>query len=399
MIVGILGGGQLGVMLREAIALLSPTTRVLFLEADPDAPAAIRNPEDTWREGFDNAEATRRFLEVCDVVTYETEHVPVSSVTSGRSKLIPSIETLAIAQNRAAEKEFLRSNGLPCAPFVIVKSREELNTVAFDAPRIMKTCAGGYDGKGQARVSSASEADAFMAITAGPWVLEDLVPFVMEASCIIGRAHNADGVSEKAFAPFENLHVAHILDRTVFPARLPIPVQEEMLALTRRCAEALNLRGLLTVEFFVVANPNARHGFEVLINEIAPRPHNSGHVTRVACNTSQFKLLAEILLGLPLTDPESTSSRPHCMANLLGNLWPPSTTRSARFSVTHAEDAVLGEGIVLEEIVDYGKSTPRAKRKMGHLTVSAGSSEEALDGAHRAREHYRTALCGQKTTP
>ncbi|MBP9114043.1 MAG: ATP-grasp domain-containing protein [Polyangiaceae bacterium] len=397
MIVGILGGGQLGVMLREAIAQLSPTTRVLFLEADRDAPAAIRYPEDTWTEGFDDAGATRRFLETCDVVTYETEHVPVPSVTAGRTKLVPSIETLAIAQNRAREKEFLRSNGLPCAPFVILKGRNELSALTFDVPRILKTCAGGYDGKGQARVSSASEADAFMATTVGPWVLEDLVPFMMEASCILGRATSAKGVSEKMFAPFENLHVAHILDCTVFPARLPIAVQEEMLALSQQCANALDLHGLLTVEFFVVANSNAAHGFEVLINEIAPRPHNSGHVTRVACETSQFTLLAEILLGLPLTDPRVTNARAHCMANLLGNLWPPSSTRSAIFTVTKAQKTELGAGVVVEEIVDYGKSSPRAKRKMGHLTVSARSSEEALEGALLAREGYRHSLCDQTT--
>jgi 5-(carboxyamino)imidazole ribonucleotide synthase len=383
--VGILGGGQLGAMLVPALQDLGADVHVF--DPDPTAPAlrraarAIRAP---WRD----TARLQELFDACDVVTYEFENVETEGLArvSGLEKLAPSLEVLRTTQDRALEKEFFRAHGLPHVAFAAGKSTDDLRAAAraFGLPAILKTARGGYDGKGQWKLATEAVLEALLAspardaLEAGGWVLEEPIEIVLEASAIVAREKNGD---EVVFPLFENVHRDHVLDVTLVPARLPADLEAEAKSVALSAARALGVTGLLTTELFV--GRSARHRsaeVRVFTNELAPRPHNSGHVTRKACTYSQFDALARVLLGVPLVPPRLVAAGAFCMANLLGEVWQAQKSEGSL-------DLSAWEGNPdLLEVVLYGKRGVATKRKMGHLIARGAGADEAIAAARACRK-------------
>ena len=386
--VGILGGGQLGAMLSERLRARGARARVF----DPDsrAPGIARHAGDATVAAWNDDAALERFARGCDVLTCEFESVPAAAaeVAARHAPLAPDARILAIAQHRVREKEFLRKEGLPHARFAAIDRAEELlgAAEALGYPLVVKTASGGYDGKGQRTVTTPDELAGFArdARHAGfsdvGFVLEERVDLALEISCIVVRSALGD---EVVFPVFENLHRDHALDFSVVPARVPAAVADAAQRIAIAAARALGVVGLLAVEFFVARTaPRSERvapidGAHLLVNEIAPRPHNSGHVTRVACSMDQFDALARVLLGVPLEQPRPLRVGVFCMGNLFGEHWrdgaPPPAVAAARSDGS------------LREVVLYGKDEARPRRKMGHFSVHAATAEAALATARALR--------------
>ena len=363
--VGVLGSGQLGRMF--AIAARRMGYRVHTLSPDTDTPTGqVADLE--INAPYDDLDAVRDFARNVSVITFEFENVPSATVAAAAefAPVRPGGRVLHICQERLREKRFLEDAGLPVTPFSPVSSLQDLHAglTRLGTPAVLKTAAFGYDGKGQHRIGAPGEADEVWAAVAGQSaVLESFVSFEHEVSVVAARG--LDG----AFAHFgviENIHRRHILDVSVAPARIPAQVAQRAVELTRAVLEALEVVGVLCVEFFL-----NRDG-SLLINELAPRPHNSGHFTFDACATSQFEQQLRAVCGLPLGS--TAQLRPAAMANLLGELW--------RKGEPRWERALSNPNIKLHL---YGKLEPRPGRKMGHLTALADSVDEALDLVLAAR--------------
>lgn len=357
--VGILGGGQLGRMSAEAARRLG--YRVRTLDPSPGACAAAVSDEHVTA-AWDDLAALDRFAAGCGRVTLEFENIPPATVAHlARSvPCHPSAEVLATCQNRRREKLFLREAGIPCAPFEVVDSRAALPAALarIGHPAVLKTADFGYDGKGQAKLADASaDLDAAWARMGGAAaVLEGWVPFDLELSVLVAR--RADGATA-AYEPAENLHRDHILHLSLSPARIDPALAARAKSLAVDVASRLGIVGLLGVELFAV-------GDRLLVNELAPRPHNSGHQTLDAHATSQFEQHIRAVCGLELGDP--SLRRPAAMLNLLGDLW--KGGREPDWSpVTRDPSARLHL---------YGKGRPAPGRKMGHVTVLADTVEAAL---------------------
>jgi 5-(carboxyamino)imidazole ribonucleotide synthase len=363
--IGVLGGGQLGRMFAMAARRLG--YRVHTLAPEYDTPTGqIADVE--INASYDDVEAVTAFAKGVDVVTFEFENVPAAAAAAAEAHAIvrPNGRALAVAQHRLREKTFLAEHRLPVAPCAGVASDDDLaraiEKVGF--PAVLKTAAFGYDGKGQVAVDAPADlASAWEALGRCEAVLEAFVDLQCEIS-VIG-ARGADG-SWSPFGPIENEHSRHILDVSVAPARVPALTSALAVDVTRRVMEALDYVGLLCVEFFV-----ARDG-RLLVNEIAPRPHNSGHLTFDACRTSQFEQQLRAICGLPLGSTEML--QPAAMANLLGDLW--------EGGEPHWAAALAYTEIKLHL---YGKTTPRPGRKMGHLTALANTPSEAKARVIQAR--------------
>lgn len=374
---GILGGGQLGRMTAMAAAALG--YRVHVLDPDPDAPAAQVSAQHTVA-AYEDLDAVRAFARAVDVVTFEFENVPAGTAEAceGAAPVRPSPQVLHVAQHRLREKQTLQGFGLPVPGFRAVNSLEDLRVALTElgTPAILKTAASGYDGKGQQRIDTPDGATgAWGAIEGQPAVLEALVPFQQEIS-VIG-ARSASG--EIAFyAPFGNSHAHHILDVSVSPALVPARVAEAAGEIARTALTKLEVVGLLCVEMFVLESG------EVLINEVAPRPHNSGHLTLDAHHTSQFEQHVRAVCGLPLGSVQQHTPGA-AMANLLGDLWDGGTPDWAAALRTHPK----------LHLHLYGKTEPRARRKMGHLTATADTAEAAAELVKTAR----AALTAETRTP
>lgn len=343
--IGIVGGGQLGRMSALAAARLG--YRCHILTQDPNDPAVQVSHGCTLGE-YEDSGTLRRFAAAVDVITFEFENVSAEGLDllASLKPVRPSPEILRISQNRIAEKTFLNAAGVPTAPWRAVRSLEELHTAAtaLGLPAILKTARLGYDGKGQRLLRDMGElAAAFEDLSPKPLILEGFVNFACEISVIVARG--ADG-GIAAFDTVENRHRDHILDLTLAPARVQDPVAHAAQALARRVAEALDLVGLLAVEMFVTNDG------KVLVNEIAPRPHNSGHWTIDACPASQFELHIRAVAGLPLNAAVRHSDA--VMKNLVGPdelaLWP---------------EILATPGLIPHH---YGKTEARPGRKMGHVT-------------------------------
>ena len=380
--VGILGGGQLACMLAEALGRLGAHPRVY--DPDPDAPARGR-VVDVVQAPFDDLHALREFAAGCDVITYEREDLPVDALRAATidTPFLPELGVLEIAQDRILEKQFITRSGLPCVRHRIVGADERLDAAcaAFGFPVIAKTTRGGYDGKGQFLLHDGAQASAAEQMVVGArWVLEERVDIAAEASCIVARSSS----EEVTFPVVENLHRDHILDRSVVPCRLPPAVTTAIRELALETARAIHLRGLLAVEFFVAnggATGVAVGDHRILINELAPRPHNSGHVFARACTFGQFDALARLLVGAPLGTPRGYSGS-FCMGNLLGDVWL-AQARETSLDLTSWSS--------FEDVIDihlYGKRRPAERRKMGHFVVRGASSNEAL----ARTEEFRRAL-------
>lgn len=375
--IGILGGGQLGLMLAEAVSRLGAEPRVL--DPDPASPCTLRVPA-TIVAHFDDPLAVGRLADACDVLTYEFENVPSAALrTLGATPpLQPALEVLETCQDRIREKRFLQKEGLPSVRFAAVGPDDDAAGAAagIGFPLVVKTARGGYDGKGQHRVGTP---DALAAIPdPRPWVLEEAIAIETELSCIVAR--DASG-REVTFPIFENLHRHHVLDVTLVPARIPQATQEQAREVALAAARALGVVGLLTVEFFLGRSPARPEGAppELFVNEMAPRPHNSGHVTRNACTLSQYDALARVLMGAPLVEPTLLGPGAFCMGNLLGEVWESQGTDALDLGAWERHPSVV-------EVFLYGKQPPRPRRKMGHYVVHARDAATALSEALAFRE-------------
>ncbi len=363
-------------MLSES--LLHLNCEVVVLDPDFESPALARLPH-VLTAGYDAADVLLGLFERCDVVTFDSESVPFAPLLPHALKLLPSLNVLQTSQDRAKEKTFLSAFGFPRVEHRIVAADEDVAEVAraFGFPCIAKSALGGYDGKGQYRLDSEADLSSLPAVVHGGWVLEERLTLHTELSCIVARDHRGE---ELCFPVFENLHTHHILDLTVLPARVPPSVEAEARRIAMKVARALNVVGLLTVEFFVGDGRNGKA--RLYVNELAPRPHNSGHVTRQACTLSQFDALARILCNAPLAPPKLHPGA-WCMGNLLGDVW------LAQGRTGGALDLSAWERF--PDVVDiflYGKHQARPNRKMGHFVVRADGPERAME---RARD-FRAAL-------
>ncbi|MEY2820901.1 MAG: hypothetical protein RL105_473 [Verrucomicrobiota bacterium] len=368
-VIGILGGGQLGRM--SALAARRLGYRVRTFDPSPTACAAAVADEHVTAEWGDTAALTR-FAQGCGRVTLEFENIPPSTVefVARSVPCHPSASVLATCQNRRREKEFLRSAGIPCADFAVVSSLEELRAAAqaVGFPCVLKTADFGYDGKGQVKLPTAAAdlADAWSRIGGVMGVLEAWVPFQMEISVLVAR--NVDGRTA-VYDPAENVHRNHILHLSLSPARVAEATAAEARALALSIAAKIGLVGLLAVEMFV------KDG-RIIVNELAPRPHNSGHQTFDANETSQFEQHVRAVCGLPLGGTRPLA--PSAMVNLLGDLW--------RGGVEPDWTKVLADPAAKLHLYDKGKAAPG--RKMGHVTVTAAD----VDAAARRAEALHAAL-------
>jgi 5-(carboxyamino)imidazole ribonucleotide synthase len=364
--IGILGGGQLARML--ALAAKPLGYRVIVLDPDADCPASSVC-DAVIAANFDDLRALEELANRCDVVTLEFENVPEVGLNMPelQAKMRPSRNVLRTSRDRILEKTFLNSIGVPTAPWVTINSGQDLagSSVPGILPGLLKTATLGYDGKGQARVSNQTELVAAFQKFEMSCVLEGLVDFEKEISVIVARSSSGEA---RAFPVFENRHVNGILDLTLWPAQVPEKTLLEAERLALEIASKLEVIGLLTVEMFVTVDGR------VLVNELAPRPHNSGHLSIEASPTSQFEQAIRAVCGLKLGDV--TPHGPSVMVNLLGDLWPdghePNWAAALEVEGTHLHL--------------YGKREARPGRKMGHITALGQTREEALARALQARK-------------
>lgn len=364
---GVVGGGQLGRMFALRARVMG--YRVVVLEPDPRSPAgAVADHQ--IEAAYDDPAALAELAESCQAVTTEFENVPagVLAFLSERVVTRPAADAVAVAQDRLAEKEHMRRAGLATADFRPVRSSAAARSAFAELghrPAILKTNRLGYDGKGQALVTTSAEcADAFESLGGVECILEERLHLETEVSVVLART---DQGAVAAFPPGENQHRYGILETTVVPARIPDALATQCRDVAERVAAALEYVGVLGVELFIAS------GGEVFVNEIAPRPHNSGHYTLDACATDQFEQQVRTLCGLPLGDPRLLS--PVAMVNLLGELWDGGEPRWDR--------ALAVPGVRLHL---YGKAQARPGRKMGHLTCTAETADQALRLALAARE-------------
>lgn len=360
--IGILGGGQLG-----RYALVAARTmgyRTMVLEPDPHAPAG-RIADEHLVAAYDDIDALRRLGDECSVVTTEFENPPASALTELRRRTIvaPSPDAVATAQDRIAEKAFLLDAGIPVGPYAVIEDADAVPDVTF--PAILKTARLGYDGKGQRRVDDLSEMRAAWRLMGSvPCVLEQALDLQTEVSVIVARSPNGSFVS---YPVAENTHVDGVLDVTVVPASITRSLADRAVGLALTIADALDYVGVLAVEFFVV-------GGQLLVNELAPRPHNSGHWTLDVAQTSQFEQQIRAVCGLPLGDTSMTQGGA-AMANLLGDIWDDGEP---------AWDRALQSGRTALHL--YGKQAARPGRKMGHLTAWGRDWQQAAVSVRTARE-------------
>jgi len=361
---GMLGGGQLGRMF--TIAARTMGYHVIVLDPDPQSPAGEIASEHLQAD-YQDVNALDRLARECAAITTEFENVPASTLETLARRCVvrPGAKAVAITQDRIREKTFLRDHGFATAPFATVHSKDDLMSALREVgtPAILKVSRFGYDGKGQATVKNAREAlAAWDSMKHEPCVLERRVPLDREVSVVLARGtDNAVAV----YPASENSHSKGILDISIVPAHLSTAQAREVRSVARRIAEQIEYVGVLAVEFFISRG-------KLLVNEIAPRPHNSGHYTIDACVTSQFEQQVRALCGLPLGDTRLLS--PVAMVNLLGDLW----TRGE----PHWEQILNSPRAKLHL---YGKNEARPGRKMGHYTCLAETKLKARNEAKKLR--------------
>ena len=366
--IGVFGGGQLGRMFCHAAQRLG--YRVIVFTDETDSPAS-QVAWETIRGSYLDEDAVAGFAKRVDCITLEFENIPIQGVDTAErhAPVRPGREVLSVAQNRLREKSTLRDFGFPVTPFYEVRSYQDIARAAelLGWPMVIKTASGGYDGKGQRKVTHASEAnDALDLLGPEPLIAEKWVEYIAEVSILVAR--NSSGQIE-VYPMFTNQHRNHILDITTWPASdLLKPVEKNGMEIARGIAESLKLEGLLCVEMFVDRSLN------VMVNELAPRPHNSGHLTIEASPVSQFEQQVRAVCDLPLG--KVLHHRPAAMVNLLGDLWVDGKPPDWCVPLSH-------EGAHLHL---YGKAEARVGRKMGHLTVLSHSADSAMNEALALRD-------------
>ncbi len=366
---GVLGGGQLGRMFVHAAQAMGYFTAVL----DPDAHSpAGQVSHHHIRADYGDAAGLAELARVSDAITTEFENVPAAALATlaALRPVAPAASAVAIAQDRAQEKAHFVRCGVPCAPYAVIENAAQLAAVPADLlPGILKTARMGYDGKGQVRVASAAElAAGWDSVGQVPCVLEKMLPLALECSVIVARGRDGSMVH----LPVQrNLHRDGILAVTeVYASNLPLALMQQAVAASKSIAHGLDYVGVLCVEFFVLEDGS------LVVNEIAPRPHNSGHYSQNACDISQFELQVRTLAGLPLVQPRQHSAA--VMLNLLGDLW---FTQSDT-AQTPPWDAVLA--LPGAHLHLYGKQEAKRGRKMGHLNLTAATPEAARATALQA---------------
>jgi 5-(carboxyamino)imidazole ribonucleotide synthase len=363
---GMLGGGQLGRMF--VLQARTMGYRVMVLDPDPRSPAG-QMADVHLQAGYSDPHALAQLATECSAVTTEFENVPAEALErlSRSCRVRPPVEAVALAQDRISEKSFLERAGFSTAPFRPVRDAGDLPAAlrALKLPALLKTNRLGYDGKGQALVEHpADAAAAFARLGSVECVLEERLALETELSVVLARG---DDGAMAAFPVGENRHRDGILETTVVPARVTRSTADEARDTAERVARALDYVGVLGVELFVA------NGGTIYVNELAPRPHNSGHYTLDACSADQFEQQLRALCGLPLAEPRLLS--PVAMVNLLGDLWQKGEPRWTE--VFRRPDVRLHL---------YGKAEPRPGRKMGHLNCLADDPDHALSLALEARD-------------
>ena len=368
---GVVGGGQLGRMFVHAAQSMGYFTAVL--DPDPASPAGRVSHHHVHADYMDS-DGLARLGNLCSAITTEFENVPAAALTllAAFCPVAPAAAAVAIAQDRAAEKAHFVGCGVPCAPYAVIDTAEQLAAVADDLlPGILKTTRMGYDGKGQVRVRTRTElVEAWQGLNGVPCVLEKMLPLAAECSVIVARGRDGQMVH---FPPQRNLHRDGILAVTeVHASNLPPALIQKAVEAAKSIAKDLQYVGVLCVEFFVLDDGS------LVVNEIAPRPHNSGHYTLDACDVSQFDLQVRAMVGLPLVQPRQHS--PATMLNLLGDLW----LRAGDQPVTPPWDQVLAlPGVHLHL---YGKLKPGRGRKMGHLNITGATAADVRRVALQAAQ-------------
>ncbi len=367
--VGVLGSGQLGRMF--AIAARRMGYRVHTLSPEDDTPTGqVADVE--INAAYDDLDAVRRFARQVSVVTFEFENVPAETAAAAAECTLvrPAGSVLHTTQHRLREKTFLRSNGFPVAPFAAVRSAEELDRAVREIglPAVLKTAGWGYDGKGQIKLAQLADIEGVWSrLGTDEAVLEGWVDFECEASVVAARGVDGSLVDYGLIA---NTHQNHILDVSLAPAPLPQRIVSDAVAMTQAVLEKLDVVGVLCVEFFVATDGS------LVINELAPRPHNSGHLTFDAAVTSQFEQQLRAICGLPLGLTKLMC--PAAMANILGDVWQDGEPDWRALCACPNVKLHL-----------YGKAAPRPGRKMGHLTALADEPAAALRDVLAAREALR----------
>ncbi|HVZ66171.1 MAG TPA: 5-(carboxyamino)imidazole ribonucleotide synthase [Lacunisphaera sp.] len=371
--IGVLGGGQLGRMLAQAAGRLGYHVHV-FEPVGPCPAGEMARKE--VNAPYEDVASLAAFARECDVVTYEFENVPAAPLREIEelTQLHPHWKVLETCQNRSREKNWLRARGFPLARFAEVPAGGDVAAGVREVglPCVVKTADFGYDGKGQIKVREESEVPATArAFADRACVIEQWIDFAREISAVVARGATGE---VRVYPVTENIHTDHILDFSIVPARVQPPVTAAAEDLARHIAEAIGLVGVMGVEMFVTRAEN------VLVNELAPRTHNSGHWTLDACATSQFEQQVRAICGLPLGDVTLTS--PAVMVNILGDAW------GLRAGSNRAAAEPDWPGLLAQSTTKlhlYGKREPRAGRKMGHFTITADSAERAFELAQAAK--------------
>lgn len=366
--IGIVGGGQLGKMM----ILEGKRLGYYFAILDPTKNCPANSIADEHIvAGFDDLEAIQELAKRVDVVTFEFEHIDVKALqileVSGH-KVYPSSETLLHIQNKYVQNQWLEKHGIPIPTYIQINRLEDIEEAgnSLGYPIILKTCTGGYDGKGNAVIRTKDEIDQAYHILGGgrfPLMVEEFVPFEKEVSILVCRSTNGD---VKVFPVSENVHVNSILDETTVPATISETTNKEAMVIAKQAIEAFNGYGMFCIELFITIDGR------VLVNEIAPRPHNSGHYTIEGCYTSQYENHIRAILGQPLGD--TTLIRPSAMKNLIGD-------HNGIACVKGLSEAYNHPGV---KVHIYGKEKVATGRKMGHITATAPTVEEALAAVRKS---------------
>jgi 5-(carboxyamino)imidazole ribonucleotide synthase len=363
--IGILGGGQLGRMI--ALAGRHMGYRFITLDPTPDSPCG-QVADYQIVANYDDLEAAHQLINQCDVITYEFENVDskLTEVLTNEAYVPQGVDLLFITQHRIREKQAIQQAGGLVAPYVEIRSLSDLSQAVSEVglPCVVKTVTGGYDGKGQVVIRDINEVEkAWLHLTTFRvgLVVEKFIAFDKELSVIVARNPRGE---VKAFPPAENKHIHNILHTSIVPARIDDTIQREAIEIAKRIAESLEVVGLLAVEFFL-----GQDG-KLYVNEVAPRPHNSGHYTMEACKTSQFEQHVRAICNLPLGSTQLMS--PVVMVNVLGEHVEPLVAWMLN-SNGEADDAGLSIKVHL-----YGKHEAKEKRKMGHVNLLTSNIDEAL---------------------
>ena len=364
---GMLGGGQIGGFFAEAALRFG--YKVSVWDPSPNAPAK-RFANVVFDAPFDDSDTLKKFTDVSDCASLEWENVPVN-LTEGLEKLIrvrPGSKSLGLAQDRTKEKHFLTQHHIPVTKYAVIQNPSELGKVQLELPWIVKTATLGYDGHGQWRISNSHDiADIKKVLKgAGPWVVEQVVPYRIELSVVVGYDGNTKFIT---FPPTENIHENGILRISISPARISTDIERRAQDLAGEVITNIGDPGVFCVEMFLLSND------DLLVNEIAPRPHNSGHHTIDSFTVSQYELQIRALVGLPLVNPQQITSS--VLLNVLGQEYTNLTDADTTNRILKNENA---------RIYSYGKPDVRPSRKMGHILFSGPSQEDLLSEARQTHK-------------